>query len=329
MKAIPLVKMNKKPKISVIMSVYNGKKYLDESIQSILNQTFTDFEFIIVNDASTDKSLEIIKKYQKEDKRILSINNEENIGLTKSLNKALKKAKGSYIARQDVDDASLPERLEKQYIFLEKNKDIFLCGANRIDIDEKGDVLRDKGTVIVGCEKIENVLKKKNCIVHSSIMFKNNGFLYRDKFRYSQDYDFYLNLLTKGLKLDNLEEKLLRYRNVSGSIGVSKKAKQDIFAEKAKEFYEQRIKTGEEEYDEFNPEEILKMRDKNTEKIFLKLKMELHLKNGDSNGAKKVLSEYKKLKGVSFMDTIPYSICTNFPFVYEFYRRVFYNDKIG
>jgi len=110
--------MHNKPKISVIMSVYNGEKYLGEAIDSVLGQTFTDFDFIIVNDGSTDGSPGIIQSYR--DERIRVINNEKNIGLTKSLNKAIKESGGEYIARQDADDISLPERFEEQVWFLEE-----------------------------------------------------------------------------------------------------------------------------------------------------------------------------------------------------------------
>lgn len=318
--------MKKNSEISVIMSVYNSKKYLDQSIQSILNQSFRDFEFIIVNDASTDRSLEIIKKYQKRDERIILLNNEKNIGLTKSLNEALNKAKGSYIARQDADDVSLPERLGKQYRFLEKTKNVFLCGTSGIDIDEKGHILRDNCRVIVGCEKIKKRLRKGNCIIHSSIMFRNYGFIYRDKFRYSQDYDFYLNLLTKGLKLDNIEEKLIEYRTASSNICTAKRNKQVLFAEKARMFYRQRIKTGEDKYSEFDPSEILGIEENDSKKVFLELKMKIHLKGRDPNSARRVLSEYKKLESVSYIDSLPYAICIGFPFVYKVYRRFCYGD---
>ena len=101
------------PKVSVVMSVHNGSHYLHEAVESILNQTFTDFEFITIDDFSTDSSWEILTKYADQDQRIKLFKNEENLGLTKSLNKGLKLAQGDYIARQDADDVSLPERFEK------------------------------------------------------------------------------------------------------------------------------------------------------------------------------------------------------------------------
>ncbi|HKQ33129.1 MAG TPA: glycosyltransferase family A protein, partial [Thermodesulfobacteriota bacterium] len=120
------------PKVTVLMTVYNGEKFLNEAIDGILNQTFRDFEFLIINDGSTDGSREIIKSYK--DPRINLVDNESNIGLTASLNRGLSLAGGEYIARQDADDISLPERLEKQISILERNPDIALLGSWYLEI---------------------------------------------------------------------------------------------------------------------------------------------------------------------------------------------------
>ncbi len=128
----------KSPIISVVMSVYNGDKYLREEIESILNQTFKDFEFIIVNDGSTDKSLEIIKSYN--DPRIVIID-QENTGLAKALNNGINIAKGRYIARMDQDDISNPERFEKQIEFLENLSEYVAIGSWSNHISEHGEYL--------------------------------------------------------------------------------------------------------------------------------------------------------------------------------------------
>jgi len=128
----------KNPEVTVLMSVYNGEKYLREAIDSILNQTFTDFEFLIVNDGSTDRTAEILRSY--DDPRIIIINNEKNIGLTKSLNIGLRMAKGEYIARMDADDVSMPERLQKQIELLNQKKNTGLVGTYYTIINEKGKV---------------------------------------------------------------------------------------------------------------------------------------------------------------------------------------------
>ena len=112
------------PKISVIMAVYNSEKFLNESINSILNQTFKDFEFIIINDCSTDNSLKIIKEFIKKDNRIKLINNERNLGAAGTRNEGLKIAKGKYIAILDSDDISYTQRFVIQYNYLEDNPHI-------------------------------------------------------------------------------------------------------------------------------------------------------------------------------------------------------------
>lgn len=240
------------PKISVIMSVYDGEKYLDESIQSILNQTFKDFEFIIINDCSTDNSLYIIKQYATKDKRIVLIENEENIGLTKSLNKGLKIAKGKYIARMDADDVALSERFNKQYNYLEKNKNVFLLGTSAMMIDEDGN-RSIKITAITQEKKIYSRLRKKNTIIHSSIMFRNDFELfYRENFKYAQDYDLYLRVLSEGKIIKNILEVLLYYRVCKNSISFSRMGTQIIYSMVANKYYLERSKYGKDSYYELN-----------------------------------------------------------------------------
>ena len=201
--------MLNKPKISVIMSVYNGEKYLREAIESILNQTFIDFEFLIVNDGSTDGSLEIIQSYQ--DERIRVINNEQNIGLTKSLNKAIKQARGEYIARQDADDISLPNRFEEQIKYFEKHPEVALLGTSVYKIDEQGKVV---GRVIVPAKPSGNLLKG-NQFSHGSTMFKREvvdrlgG--YNELFRYCQDYELWARI-AKYYEVRNLPQVLYKLR---------------------------------------------------------------------------------------------------------------------
>ena len=158
------------PVISVVMSVYNGSSYLHESIQSILNQTFTDYEFIIINDGSSDDSLNIIKQYSEFDNRVVVISH-DNIGLTKSLNIAINLAKGKYIARQDADDISLPERLNKQYKWFSNYKDGVLCGTGAYFINSEGE-LKKKKKFPSSNSMIKSRLFYLNPFIHSSVMFK-------------------------------------------------------------------------------------------------------------------------------------------------------------
>ena len=115
------------PKITVLMPVYNGEKYLRESVDSILNQTFTDFELLIINDGSTDSSMEILNSYS--DSRIRIVTNEVNLRLIKTLNKGIDLATGEYIARMDCDDIADPKRLEIQLQYMEKHPDVAVCGT--------------------------------------------------------------------------------------------------------------------------------------------------------------------------------------------------------
>lgn len=197
------------PKISVIMSVYNGEKYLREAIESILNQTFTDFEFLIVNDGSTDGSSEIIQSYQ--DERARLINNEQNIGLTKSLNKAIRQARGEYIARQDADDISLPNRFEEQIKYFDRHPEVALLGTSVYKIDKQGKVV---GRIIVPAKPSGNLLKG-NQFSHGSTMFKREvvdrlgG--YNELFRYCQDYELW-GRIAKHYTVRNLPQALYKLR---------------------------------------------------------------------------------------------------------------------
>jgi len=197
------------PKISVIMSVFNGEKYLREAMDSILNQTFADFEFIIVNDGSTDNSLSIIKGYA--DKRIRVIDNEQNIGLTKSLNRAIRQARGEYIARQDADDISLPNRFEEQLKYFKKNPDVALLGTSIYRVDSNGKIL---GKTLAIAKPGKGLLRQ-NQFNHGSTMFKSGVVCelggYNELFRYCQDYELWLRM-AKYYEVRNLPQILYKLR---------------------------------------------------------------------------------------------------------------------
>ena len=208
--------------ISVIMSVFNEEKYLQESIESILNQTYKDFEFIIVNDGSFHGTGEILRSYK--DPRIRLINNEKNIGLTKSLNKAIKIAQGEYIVRQDADDISLPQRLEKQVEFLEKNPEIKVLGTFGYKIDKYGDILT-KQTLPISSKQIKKTLIKRNPFVHTSVMIEkeiiNRIGKYNEKFRTSQDYELWFRIL-RIAKVANLPLFLVKKRYHKDMVSLKK-----------------------------------------------------------------------------------------------------------
>ncbi|NTV50370.1 MAG: glycosyltransferase [Geobacteraceae bacterium] len=205
----------KTTKVTVLMPVYNGERYLREAIESILNQTFPDFEFLIINDGSTDHSVEIIASYN--DPRIKLIHNEINLGLISTLNRGIDLAKGEYIARMDCDDVSLPERLEKQVTYLDENSACTVIAANVIFLDEQGisrGIWEDDAKTHT-YEEIRNFLPKANCIAHPSIMIREETL---KKYRYnplqnaSEDYDLWLRLCVDGVKIEKITEPLLKYR---------------------------------------------------------------------------------------------------------------------
>ena len=212
------------PLVSVIMSVYNGEEFLKRAMDSILTQTFTNFEFIIIDDGSSDNSLNILEEYAKNDNRI-KIVSQKNIGLTKSLNIGIKLASGKYIARQDADDVSLSQRLEKQVDFLEKNEDIVLLGTNQYEID--GEVIYTGKYFDI--ETINKIVYLYNPIVHTSAMFRRDFCvdisLYDESFTTSQDFEAWMRLAKFG-KIAMLDDILVKRYIGNESITATKKYKQ-------------------------------------------------------------------------------------------------------
>jgi len=197
------------PKISVVMSVYNGERYLRESVESILNQTFSDFEFIIVNDGSVDSTKNILLEYARKDPRIIIID-QQNLGLTKSLNKAIFSSRSKFIARQDVDDVSLMSRLAKEYEVLSADDNTDLVCSWYYIIDESGKLILERK--LPDSRLIKKIVKRQNLIAHSSVMFRKASFLraggYDERYKYGQDWFLWLKM--ESIKV--LPESLLKYR---------------------------------------------------------------------------------------------------------------------
>jgi glycosyltransferase involved in cell wall biosynthesis len=192
------------------MAVYNGERYLRQAIDSILSQTFTDFEFIIIDDGSTDGTAVIIDSY--DDPRLHRMKNLENLGLARSLNIGLDTASGEYIARMDSDDVSLPKRLEKQVAYMDERPEIAASGTWAHDIDQEG-VMLSARCVPFG-KRMDYDFWRPSPLIHPSIIIRvaHLGDLrYDSKIKYAQDYDLWLRL-RKKCKLDNLPECLLLYR---------------------------------------------------------------------------------------------------------------------
>jgi glycosyltransferase involved in cell wall biosynthesis len=195
------------------MSVYNGQQYLREAIASILAQTLQDFEFLIVDDGSTDKSREVILSY--DDARIQLFENQGNLGLSRSLNMGLEMAKGEYIARQDADDISEPERLAKQVAFLESHPEVALLGTWYKKIDSEGNFI---GKRELPCDytEIRWSLLFFCPFIHSAVMLRKDAVLkqigfYNEALAYSLDYELWHRIACR-LSVANLDKYLVRYR---------------------------------------------------------------------------------------------------------------------
>lgn len=198
--------MTNYPSISVIMPVYNAEKYLKEAIESILGQTFTDFELIIIDDASTDASLAVMQSYK--DERIRIIQNTNNLGNYPSRNIGLDNARGKYIAVMDADDTARPQRLQVQYHYMETHPDVSACGSqfhiNSAAMNKPLDYT-----------DIRSALLQHNCFLHPSLFIRTeamkaiNG--YDSRYKYSSDYDLACRLAMKG-KIVNLPDFLMEYR---------------------------------------------------------------------------------------------------------------------
>ena len=218
------------PAISVVLPAYNCEKYIGEAIHSVLRQTFPDFEFIIINDGSTDKTEEIIRSFP--DKRIVYQKNDRNSGLVYTLNKGVDMAKGKYIARMDGDDVCLPGRFKKQMDYLEQNSTTDVLASVVTLIDENGQLKGtwDADSKNISEKDIREQLPKDNCIAHPSVMGKAAIF---KKYKYNQtqsqseDYDLWLRMMSDRIIIHKLAEPLLQHRILSSSF--TRTNKQNIF----------------------------------------------------------------------------------------------------
>lgn len=204
------------PKISVIMPAYNAEKYIEEAIDSILGQTFEDFEFIILNDCSTDRTEEIILSY--DDPRIVYLKNEQNLGVAATLNRGLEVAKGKYIARMDADDISLPERFEQQTAVLNKDSQLAAIGSNAIIFKEDGTELYTN--VPVGFRNIKITMPMSNPFIHPTMMIRKSmltGLEYDSVFEGREDYRLWMSL-SQRYAMDNLPDRLLKYRHHTNQV---------------------------------------------------------------------------------------------------------------
>ncbi len=208
------------PIISVVMPVYNGEKYLHETVDSILHQSFSNFEFIIVNDGSTDQSLEILENYAVQDKRIQIINR-ENYGVSVSRNEAIMQARGEYIAHIDADDVALLHRLERQLQWFEKTG-ADVCGSWIEVFDGISSSVwrfRENDTAIKFSLLFSNAFAQSAVMVRAIVAKEN---LYDEHMQYSEDYALWTRLAMTGYKMTNVPEVLLRYRLHTNQVSQEK-----------------------------------------------------------------------------------------------------------
>jgi glycosyltransferase involved in cell wall biosynthesis len=222
------------PEVSVVMSVYDGEKYLAEAIESILDQTLTDFEFIIIDDGSTDDSLAIIQKYSKQDERVIIVQNDKNIGLAASLNKGIQLAKGEFIARMDADDISYKNRLEIQIQRMRRDPKLLILGS-AVDVIDENLIIRNKiypptapveifWSIVTAC---------KIPFIHPTVIFRNVFFskvgFYDANVSAGQDYNLFSRIVISEIPVEcvgNLSEKLLQYRVQRDNVSHRERKKQ-------------------------------------------------------------------------------------------------------
>lgn len=219
--------------ISVIMSTYKeDERLLRESIESILNQTYRDFEYIIILDyPDNDVHKSVIEEYALKDDRIHFYINEKNMGLTDSLNRGLSLCHGEYIARMDADDISLPDRLERQMEYLEKNHYDLIGGITEM-INENGTLLYSIKSVPTDPKKINKALRYSQCIAHPTWLGRKEVFEKNAGYRHMplcEDYDFTLRAVLNGFVISNLNEAVLKYRMTSNSISRSNLFEQYLY----------------------------------------------------------------------------------------------------
>ncbi len=213
-------------KVLVVISYYNSELFLKEAINSILNQTYGNFDFWLINDGSTDKSESIAKSIR--DPRIRYFTNEKNIGLSKTLNKVITESNHDYLVRMDSDDISFPNRIKTQIEAFKNDSNIGLCCSARNILDSNQ--IYNKYFP----KNLKSSFLKKNWIAHPTVVLnlkilKINKLNYDVSIKYAQDYDLWLRVIQSGIKIHHIEEPLINYRHHNNQIASRKKFQQDIY----------------------------------------------------------------------------------------------------
>ena len=317
--------MNIVPKISLIMSVYNGEDYLAETVESVLCQTFTEWEFIIINDCSTDNTSKILAEYASKDARVKVHTNETNLRLPSSLNKALSLAEGKYIARMDADDICMPDRLQKQYDFMEANPNVDLSSCRFLTL--KNGVYSSGGCGGKGdSESIKALLLVTNPILHPGIIAKADVIKelgYDKNFTCTEDMELWTRFVLNNKRVEILSEYLMIYRLHDKQITETTLDKQKNEVIKIQKTYlSQLLKPMTEEQEEFYINGIYFRKNINVSK-FIEFYRWANSANNKTNNLDKealnyaffeILAEYKR-DGISKTDLIKCMLHFGIPFI--------------
>lgn len=282
------------------MGAYNEKiQWVKQCIDSILNQTYKNIEFIIVIDNPENIDLiNYIEGRAKEDLRIVVIKNQENLGLVKSLNLAIKNSTGKYIARMDADDISCLNRIEKQISFMESHRDVDLLGTRINFIDSNGNIIAEDKYRPCSFKTIKKHLKSGNAFAHPTLMFKRDMIEKLEGYidvTYAEDYYLVTRALICGYKLANINECLLNYRVREDGISQSNKEKQFIATEYVKKIYIENLKGKALNYSKDMLDELLKDKD-----VLENVREYIHVI--EDFGKKPTIKSYCKIIRFSFRD---------------------------
>ena len=317
--------MNIVPKISLIMSVYNGEDYLAETVESVLCQTFTEWEFIIINDCSTDNTSKILAEYASKDARVKVHTNKTNLRLPSSLNKALSLAEGKYIARMDADDICMPDRLQKQYDFMEANPNVDLSSCRFLTL--KNGVYSSGGCGGKGDnESIKALLLVTNPILHPGIIAKADVIKelgYDKNFTCTEDMELWTRFVLNNKRVEILSEYLMIYRLHDKQITETTLDKQKNEVIKIQKTYlSQLLKPMTEEQEEFYINGIYFRKNINVSKFIEFYRWAKSVNNKTNNFDKyalkyaffEILAEYKR-SGIGKADLIKGMLSFGVPFL--------------
>lgn len=314
------------PLVSILMTAYNAERYIGDTINSVLNQTYEHFEFLIIDDCSSDSTADIISSFK--DPRIVLIKKEGNEGFkgyVKNLNQLIETSKGKYIARIDADDIWHSNKLKTQIGFLEKHPHIGLIGSSIANqIDNEGAIQGTINLLPLG-NKVEEYILRRNPIIHPSIVFRRNiDTTYRWKLFYCEDYDFHLQNLSKGIQYHITDEILMDYRVLASSLSHNNKVLiRALFVNQAKTFYEERTQQGgTDNYENFEPDSILNILDSShsTPYSLLKTALRFSFIAGLKEDFLTIFSKIKKQYGVESIPLLYRIIKIKFNFFYKLYQ---------